>query len=43
MIATQSIYNPLYLDKEHFIILVTGGRGSGKSFNLSAFNVETIS
>ena len=38
MIATQSIYNPLYTDKEHFIILVTGGRASGKSFNLSAFN-----
>lgn len=37
MIATQSIYNPLYLDKEHFIILVTGGRGSGKSFNASTF------
>ena len=38
MIATQPIYNPLYTDKEHFIILVTGGRASGKSFNLSAFN-----
>jgi len=38
MIVTQSIYNPLYTDKEYFIILVTGGRGSGKSFNLSAFN-----
>ncbi len=37
MIATQSIYNPLYLDKEHFIILITGGRGSGKSFNASTF------
>lgn len=38
MITTQPIYNPLYTDKEHFIILVTGGRASGKSFNLSAFN-----
>ncbi len=37
MIATQAIYNPLYLDKEHFIILITGGRGSGKSFNASTF------
>ena len=37
MITTQSIYNPLYLDKEHFIILITGGRGSGKSFNASTF------
>lgn len=37
MIKTQAIYNPLYLDKEHFIILITGGRGSGKSFNASTF------
>lgn len=37
MIRTQGIYNPLYLDKEHFIILITGGRGSGKSFNASTF------
>lgn len=37
MIQTQSIYNPLYLDKEHFVILITGGRGSGKSFNAAAF------
>ena len=37
MIKTQGIYNPLYLDKEHFIILITGGRGSGKSFNASTF------
>lgn len=37
MIVSQPIYNPLYLDKEHFIILVTGGRGSGKSFNVAAF------
>lgn len=37
MIVTQAIYNPLYLDKEHFIILITGGRGSGKSFNVSTF------
>lgn len=37
MIKTQAIYNPLYLDKEHFIILITGGRSSGKSFNASTF------
>lgn len=37
MIVSQPIYDPLYLDKEHFIILVTGGRGSGKSFNVAAF------
>lgn len=37
MIKTADIYKPLYSDKEHFIILVTGGRGSGKSFSSSAF------
>lgn len=37
MIKPQSIYNPLYTDKEKFIILITGGRGSGKSFNASTF------
>ena len=37
MIKPQAIYNPLYTDKEKFIILITGGRGSGKSFNASAF------
>lgn len=33
----QDIYFPLYLDMEHFIILITGGRGSGKSSNASTF------
>lgn len=33
----QDIYFPLYLDTEHFIILITGGRGSGKSSNASTF------
>ena len=33
MIVPQTIYHPLYTDKEKFIILITGGRGSGKSFN----------
>jgi len=37
MIRTASIYNPLYTDKEKFIILVTGGRGSGKSFSVGTF------
>lgn len=31
MIINHEIYYPLYTDKEHFVILVTGGRGSGKS------------
>ncbi|WP_330940888.1 PBSX family phage terminase large subunit [Bacteroides sp. MSB163] len=37
MIVPQEIYHPLYTDKEKFIILITGGRGSGKSFNASTF------
>lgn len=37
MITPQEIYHPLYEDKEKFIILITGGRGSGKSFNASTF------
>lgn len=37
MIVPQEIYHPLYEDKEKFIILITGGRGSGKSFNASTF------
>lgn len=36
-IAPQQIYAPLYHNKDKFIILVTGGRGSGKSFNVSTF------
>lgn len=27
MSKTQEVYRPLYTDKEHFIILITGGRG----------------
>ena len=34
MIVPQEIYHPLYEDNEKFIILITGGRGSGKSFNV---------
>ena len=37
MIVPQEIYHPLYTDCEKFIILITGGRGSGKSFNASTF------
>jgi len=36
-ICPQQIYAPLYHNKDKFIILVTGGRGSGKSFNVSTF------
>lgn len=42
MIAVQDPYKPLYKDKDKFIILITGGRGSGKSFNASTF-VERLS
>ncbi|MDD3038630.1 PBSX family phage terminase large subunit [Bacteroides sp.] len=37
MITPQTIYHPLYTDNDKFIILITGGRGSGKSFNASTF------
>src|SRR5690606_6606985 len=42
MIAVQPPYRPLYTNKDKSIILVTGGRGSGKSFNVSTF-VERLS
>ena len=37
MIKVQPVYNPLYENEDKFIILVTGGRGSAKSFNVSTF------
>ena len=37
MIKAQEIYHPLYENKDKFIILITGGRGSGKSFNAATF------
>lgn len=37
MIQPQEVYRPLYEDKEKFVILITGGRGSGKSFNAATF------
>lgn len=37
MIKAQDIYHPLYENKDKFIILITGGRASGKSFNTATF------
>ena len=37
MITPQPIYYPLYKNKDKFVVLITGGRGSGKSFNSSTF------
>lgn len=37
MIRTFPVYYPMYSNKGKFIILVTGGRGSGKSFSTSTF------
>lgn len=36
-IEVQPPYEPLYTNKDKFIILITGGRGSGKSFNGMTF------
>ena len=37
MFQTHSVYLPLYEDKTHPIILITGGRASGKSSEISDF------
>lgn len=37
MIINHSVYYPLYENTDKFIILVTGGRGSGKSYGVSDF------
>lgn len=37
MIKTHKPYYPLYDDNEHFIYLITGGRGSGKSVAAATF------
>lgn len=37
MIQTHKVYYPIYRNKDKFIILITGGRGSGKSFSTSTF------
>jgi phage terminase large subunit len=42
MINPQTIYEPLYTNKDKFIILVTGGRASGKSYNIATF-IERLS
>lgn len=33
----HEVYHPLYQNTDKFIILITGGRGSGKSFEVSRF------
>lgn len=37
MVTVKPQFEPLYQNKDKFIILVTGGRGSGKSFEVSTF------
>ena len=37
MIETHECYHQMYSNKDKFILLVTGGRGSGKSFSVSTF------
>lgn len=37
MVILKPCYYPLFEDEEKFIILITGGRGSGKSFSASTF------
>lgn len=41
-IKTQSAYDPLYENKDKLITLITGGRGSAKSFNVGTF-IERLS
>ena len=37
MITTQPVFDPMYLNKDKNVILLTGGRGGAKSFNASTF------
>ena len=37
MIKTHEVYYPVYANKDKFIILITGGRASGKSHFVSSF------
>lgn len=37
MIKTHKVYYPIYSNKDKFIILITGGRASGKSHFVSSF------
>ena len=41
-IKTQEVYNPLYNNTDKLITLITGGRGSAKSFNVGSF-IERLS
>ena len=41
-IQTQPVYSPLYENKDKFIIILSGGRGSAKSFNATTF-IERLS
>lgn len=36
-IQIQKVYNPLYENEDKFIIILSGGRGSAKSFNATTF------
>ena len=40
-IKTQEVYNPLYNNTDKLITLITGGRGSAKSFNVGTF-IESL-
>ncbi|SDE24975.1 phage terminase large subunit [Riemerella columbipharyngis] len=42
LIQTQAVYNPLYTNIDKFIILLTRGRDSAKSYNATTF-VERLS
>jgi len=37
MITVPDAFRPLYTDRDRFTVLLTGGRGSGKSFNAMLF------
>lgn len=37
MIQIQSVYTPLYTNTDKFITIISGGRGSAKSFNVTTF------
>ena len=42
MVTLKPVYNPLFLDESKMIILITGGRGSGKSYAAGTF-IERLS
>lgn len=41
-IKIQEVYKPLYENKDKFIVILSGGRGSAKSFNATTF-IERLS